>query len=125
MRSLSAGSLVYDQLTIYDPSNSFNRAVGLNISDFSLSLFANNVDLNWNLLDGTSVLDQDISSGNVYLNEIVSYPGFYNLRWYPDRIGYWYMSISCSVNGVDYVKEYDLKSANIGYPPGSLIATVL
>lgn len=107
-RLVSAGSLISDQLPVYDPPNTFSRPAGLTVADFSLIVFSNNEDLNWNLVSGTGVLNSAISPGSIYLNEILTNPGYYAVRWYPDRVGYWNISLSCTLNSVEYLLEYDV-----------------
>ena len=107
-RLVATGSVISDQLAVYDPPNTFSRPAGLTIADFSLTVFANNENLTWTLVDGTSVLNSAISPGFIYLNEIATNPGFYSIRWYPDRIGFWNLTIPCTVNSVEYILEYDV-----------------
>jgi hypothetical protein len=123
-RLVSAGSVISDQLAVYNPPNTFTRPVGLVVSDFSLIVFANNEELTWNLLDGTSVLNSAISPGSIYFNEISTNPGYYAIRWYPDRIGYWNLSLTCSLNSVEYLLQYDVvPNAFFNNPNQGLIAS--
>ena len=108
---LNSGSVICDQLVIYNPANSFTRDTGIVISDLTLTLFVNNVSVNWSLVDGSSILDYQISPGYIYFNEISGNPGFYSLRFFPDRIGYWNLSLVYSGTTVEYVREFDVVPA--------------
>lgn len=111
-RQIQAGALVFDQINIYNPPNSFTRVTGALSSQFSTESLANNATLNWPLLDGTLVLDSDISPGFIYLNEISTSPGFYSVRWYPDRIGFWVLSLTYTTTGVESILSYDVLPAS-------------
>jgi hypothetical protein len=70
----------------------------------------NNQILSWPLLDGTAVADSSISAGNVYFNEIIGAPGFYSLRFFPDRVGYWRISVVAS--SFESLLEFDVNPAS-------------
>lgn len=107
-RLLNAGSIVYDQLDWFNPNNSINRAPGLTIAAISFLGFVNNSVLIWNFADGTSVLDSSISAGTIYFNEITSQPGYYQIRFYPDRVGIWRLTFRQIALQTEIIKEYDI-----------------
>lgn len=109
---MSSGVIIYDQIVIVDPLNSQDRVLDVLVGDLSLNLFVNNVKYNWDILDGSSVLDSNISPGSIYFNEISGSPGFYSVRFYPDKTGYWYTSYVYSVNSLEIVRDYDLVPRN-------------
>lgn len=102
---VNSGSVVSDQIVLYNPIGSFTRPSGIIYSDLNLSIFANNEDLAWPILDGSSILDSQISSGSLFFNEL-SVSGFYGIRFLPDRIGIWNLSFIFSNTGEEIIKEY-------------------
>jgi hypothetical protein len=121
-RQLAAGALVIDQISVYDPIGTFNRVVGATSGQFVATVFANNELLLWPIVDGSSVLDSEISPGSVYLNEISGAPGFYTLRWFPDRVGFWVFSLVYSINHSESILTYDIGPAMMN-ASGGLIAS--
>lgn len=115
-RYIDSGSLVIDQVSFYSGGN---RVVGLEYNDINLDSFTNNENTSMVLEDGTSILNQDISPGIIYFNEIPGKPGFYSVRFFPDKIGFWYLLYS--YNGSEVIKEYDVKPAQTN--TDSLIAS--
>lgn len=88
-RLVSAGALVYDQLDFYLPAGSINRPSGVVVGNLSLTVFADNAVMTWPLADGSAVADSSISAGTVYFNEIAGAPGYYSVRFFPDRVAQW------------------------------------
>jgi hypothetical protein len=92
-------------LDFYSPPNSYVRLPGVTVGSLSASLFLNNVLVPWPLLDGSSVPDSALSAGSVLFNEIQGAPGFYSVRFFPDRTGYWRVVVShpaCGEQALDY-----------------------
>lgn len=112
-RLVSAGALVRDQADFYLPGTQ-NRATGVVISQLAPAVFADNGLLPWPLADGTSVLDSQISAGTIYFHEIAGSPGFYAVRFFPDRTGSWRVVLQNSSLAAEAVREYDV------VPPGGL-----
>lgn len=113
-RLVSAGVLVYDQLDFFLPAGSVNRVQGVPVANLSLAVFVNNALVLWPLADGTSVADSSISAGTVYYSQISGSPGFYSVRFFPDRVGWWRLVFSNPSLGVEEVRDYD------ALPPGVL-----
>jgi len=109
-RSVSAGTLIRSQPDFYFPIDTYNRVTGLQATGVTLILMVNNQILSWPLLDGTAVADSSISAGNVYFNEIIGAPGFYSLRFFPDRVGYWRISVVAS--SFESLLEFDVNPAS-------------
>lgn len=107
-RSISAAALVRDQIDLYTPPGSIIRATGITVADVSVIVFANNALLAWTLLDGSAVPDSSISAGSVYFNEISGSPGFYSVRFYPDRTGFWKLVYSVPSITAEVVREFDI-----------------
>jgi hypothetical protein len=113
-RLVSAGSIVYEQLDFFLPPGSTNRVTGIPAVNVSVRVFANNVLLPWSLIDGLIIPDSSVTSGSVYFNEISSNPGFYSVRIFPDRIGFWRLVFLNSTLSTEIIKEFD------AIPPGVL-----
>lgn len=107
-RTVSAGVLVRDQLDIYNPPSSFTRSTGVVPSGISVTAFVNNAAVAWPLADGTAVADSSVSAGTVYFNEIPGSAGFYSLKFFPDRVGFWRFVIRIAATSTEVVKEYDV-----------------
>lgn len=108
-RSVLAGSLVRGQPDFYFPIGTFNRVNDLQSTDVTIKLFVNNQVLSWTLLDGSAIPDSSISAGSVYFNQILSSPGFYSVRFYPDRVGFWRLSITAG--SFESLLEFDVNPA--------------
>lgn len=125
-RSVSAGTVVRDQVDIYQPIGSFKRVAGILAPSVTPAVFVDNLSITWPIQDGTNVADSSISSGAVYFNEIPGSPGFYAVRFFPDRTGFWRVIFSLPVYGLEIVKEYDVIPSLPGpSSPNSLNATFI
>jgi hypothetical protein len=89
--------------------SSGSRISNISNTGISVKVFYNNILQSWGVQDGTSVNDQSISSGNVYFNQIPSAVGFYSVRLFPDRIGFWRIIITHTLSSSEYVLEFDVK----------------
>ena len=113
-RSIPSGVLFRGQVDFY---TSFSvRAVGVASTSLTLNLFFNNSLLSWPLLNGTSVQDSSISSGNVYFNEIVGSPGFYSVRLFPNAIGFWRLILNSASLLQEDIVEFDVFPATVNSP---------
>lgn len=101
------GKLLFDQIDVLDPTDS-SRVSGLTYEDFEVFLFKDNSAKYWFLQDGSSLVNQSISSGSVYFNEIPNSPGFYSVRFFPDGIGYWRIILRRILTGQWYSADYDV-----------------
>ncbi len=107
-RNVSSGSLVRSQADLFFPAGSTNRVDGVDVSSLTLKVFANNAPLAWALVDGTSVQDSAISSGSVYFSEISGSPGYYSVRFFPDRVGFWRLVLRSASLGAEVALEFDV-----------------
>lgn len=87
-RLIQINQVVFDQAD-YFQSDGFTREVGLGAGDLTHEVFYRNILQLWPLVDGTLISDAAIKSGNLYWNEVPGSPGFYNVRWRPNALGYW------------------------------------
>jgi hypothetical protein len=124
-RLVSAGVLVRDQADFFLPGGGANRATGVVAAQLTLTAFAENGLLPWPLADGTLVPDSSISAGTVYFNEISGSPGFYSVRFYPDRTGYWRVVLKNAALSAEVVREFDVTPAGPIGPPNGLNASFL
>lgn len=104
-RVVRSSELVFDQLSIYD--NSGVRIDGISHFDFTLSTFCNNLPQSWVLSSGVGIPNGSISSGSVYFQEIDSNPGYYSLRVYLPKTGFWFFCLRHTSSGQEFVFSYD------------------
>lgn len=107
-RLVSAGAVVRDQLDVFITPSSTSRVTGLSATAVSVKVFVNNVLMPWATQDGTTVPDPSVSAGTVYVNEIPSAPGFYSVRFFADRVGFWRIVLTVSQYSAEVAHEYDV-----------------
>lgn len=112
VRSLAAGALIRDQLDFYFPTNSKARLVGVQAASLLTHLFFNNEPLMWPLYDGTTVVDASISAGTIYFNEISFSPGYYAVRFFPDKIGFWRLIVANPSIATEQILAYDIHASS-------------
>src|SRR4051812_42649719 len=119
-RLISAGAVARAQVDFYAPPTSSVREAGILPATLSLSTFFNNSPIMWPLRDGTTVVDSSVVAGIVYFNEIVGAPGFYSVRFFPDKIGFWRLSVNNPSLGVECNLEFDAVAPNaFQHTPGN------
>jgi hypothetical protein len=114
------GRVVYNNQTILDQadffmSDGFTRVTSLSIVQVSASLFYLNQPQPWVLTSGLGVTNAQIAAGKVYWNEIPGAPGYYNVRFIPNAIGYWRLLITYPAGTQIAAQDYDV----IDTPPGT------
>lgn len=126
-RLVSAGAIVYSQIDFYQPVSSINRLSGVVVASLSSASFINGSSIGWSLTDGTSVSDSSISAGTIYFNEITGSSGYYLVRFYADRVGYWRISITYPGLQVERILEFDVIAAGSLKPgsSGGLVASFI
>jgi hypothetical protein len=107
-RIVSAAGVINDQLDYYQAPDSIVRVINIPINNISLKTFYNNTLLSWTFVDGSMVLDSSIAAGKIYYNEIVDNPGYYTIRTYFDRVGFWRLIFVNSALNSEIIKEYDV-----------------
>ena len=115
-RLVSAATLVFDQVDIRNPSGTIIRATGVVVSNLDVIIFVNNSLLSWDLQDGTLIPDSSISSGVICFNEISGSSGYYSVRFFPDRIGFWRLIFTNASLGEEIILEYDVVPAKTFAP---------
>jgi hypothetical protein len=123
VRTVSTCKLVLDQLDFFNTSTPPSRINGIVASDLFLSAFVNNVNVGWNLLDGTNIPDSSVVSGNVYFNEIIGSPGFYSIRFYPSSTGFIKLSFTYPAGGAIIAREFDIIPASTTSISGGLTSS--
>ncbi len=113
-RSIATQILVRAQADFY--STPGVRATGILAGSLNLSLFFNNALTSWALRDGTTIQDSSISAGSIYFNEIAGSPGFYSVRFYPDKIGFWRIVLNDVALTQESIIEIDVVSATATSP---------
>lgn len=128
-RIVPAGTIVRDQLDLYVSPGHIERAMGVVVSNLQSRLFVDNAVVTWPLTDGSLVFDSSVCSGKIYFNEISGSPGFYSIRFFPDRVGFWRLVLtSFSLNSE---KVFDFDVVNSGFfstssaPSGGLSASFI
>lgn len=107
-RLIQINQVVFDQAD-YFQSDGSTREPGLGASDVTHEIFFKNILQPWPLVDGTSVTDAQVKSGNVYFNEVAGSPGFYNVRWRPNALGYWRLLITWAGPPIQIMaQDYDV-----------------
>jgi len=87
-RIVQANQVVLDQVDFFLPDG-FTRVTGLIPSSLVSQIFYNNIIQPWSLISGLGITDTQVVSGNVYFNEVPGNPGFYNVRFRPNALGFW------------------------------------
>lgn len=108
-RLVQINQVILDQADFFQ-SDGFTREVGLTPSDLTSQIFHKNVLQPWPLVDGSSVLDQQVVSGKVYWTEVPGSPGIYNIRWRPNALGYWRLLITFAAGTQIMGQDYDVVS---------------
>ena len=92
-RLIPINRVVLDQVDILGVDD-FTRVTGLTSADFASTLCFDNVVQPWALTDGTAVADAQVAAGKVYFNEITGAAGFYSVRFRPNAVGFWRLSLA-------------------------------
>ena len=124
-RSVPAGQLIRDQIDLYIPAGSINRVFGESYASLQLCIFVDNGLLAWPVSDGTNIADCNISSGTVYFNQIAAAPGYYSIRFFPDRIGFWRLVFREPTYAQEMILSYDVTPARPGLASNELNASFI
>lgn len=108
-RLVQINQTVIDQADFFEPDG-FTRVIGLAVSDLTHELFFDNILMSWPLIDGTSVPDASVVSGNVYWSEVAGSPGFYNVRFRPNAVGYWRNLVTYTAGTQIMGQDFDVTS---------------
>lgn len=109
-RTANAGSVVRSQVDLY--SSGITRQAGIFAAAVTASVFVDNLPVAWPIVDGTSVPDAIVSSGSVYFHEISGTSGYYSVRFFPDRTGFWRLILTHAGLGKQVILEFDVTAAS-------------
>lgn len=123
MANTTRGREVYSNQTVLDQVDyfqldGFTRVFGLLVSDLQEVLFVNNTPVGWPLVNGTVITDAQIVSGKVYFHEIPTQPGYYNVRFRPNQVGYWRLTLSYAAGTQIMAQDYDVLSEPVRQATG-------
>lgn len=124
-RIVSAGAVAYAQADFYQPKGSINRLSGLVPASLTMKVFANSSLLSWPLEAGSGVSNSGVSAGTVYFEEVSGASGFYLVRFFPDRTGFWRIVLSYVALQQEVALEFDVVPAGVfkAVPRGGLSAS--
>lgn len=89
-RAIQPNKVVFAQADLFNDDKT--RKVGVGASEVACVVFWDNTILPWPLVDGSGTAAVQVSSGRVFWSELL--PGFYNVRFRPNAIGYWRIVIT-------------------------------
>ena len=108
-RIVQINQVVFDQADFFE-ADGFTRKTGLGLADLTHQVFFENDLQPWPLVDGTTVLDSQVRSGQVYWLEVSGSPGFYDIRWRPNATGYWRILITYVAGTQIMGQDFDVVS---------------
>ena len=103
-RNVSVSKLVLDQIDLF-VTDGKTRAQGVTIGDLNLKLFFNGSQVEWPLVNGSSVQDLQVTAGQVYWTEFLT--GFYTIRFFPNVIGSWRILLTYPAHDQAVSLSYD------------------
>ena len=107
-RLVQVNQVIIDQVDYFEPDG-YTRVVGLTIAaDLTHEFFFDNVLQPWPMIDGSAVADAAVRSGNIYFHEVPGSPGFYNVRFRPNALGYWRLLINYAAGTQIMGQDYDV-----------------
>ena len=106
-REVEINQTVLDQADFFE-ADEFTRVVGLTAVDLTSEIFHQNILQPWALVDGTTVTDEEVASGTVYVHEITGSPGFYSVRFRPNALGFWRNSLTFAAGTQVLAQDFDV-----------------
>lgn len=108
-RLVQINQVIFDQADFFEPDG-FTRVTDLTVADLAHEVFFENILQPWPMVDGSSVSDAQIRSGQLYWNQVPGSPGFYNVRWRPNAQGYWRILITYTAGTQIMAQDFDVTS---------------
>jgi hypothetical protein len=99
--------VVLDQAD-YLQGDVYTRVTGLTTAQLQCVVFYNNILQPWTFLNGIGVSDAQVTSGKVFFNEVPGSPGYYNVRFRPNAIGFWRLLITYPAGTQIIALNYDV-----------------
>jgi hypothetical protein len=121
-RIVQANQVVLDQADFFQ-GDGFTRVTGLIPSAVVSQIFYENTQQPWPLISGDGVTDAQVVAGNVYFHEVPGSPGFYNVRFRPNTLGYWRNLLAYPVGKQVLAQDFDVRRAEA--EPGGLTASLI
>lgn len=109
-RLVRNNEVVLDQADYFGPDG-FTRVTGLTVADLTYAIFFNNTLLPWVFVTGAGVTDAQVASGKVYFIEVPGSPGYYNVRFRPNAVGYWRLLLTYTAGEQIMAQDYDVSGA--------------
>lgn len=106
-RHIFAGRVAFSHADFIE---SGNRKSGIEWLDVEAKVFFNGEILPWPISDGSNTPDSSIGSGVIYFNEVVGAVGFYLVRFFPDKTGFWRVVLKHSETK-EVTLEFDVSSS--------------
>jgi hypothetical protein len=116
-RLVYANQVVHDQADFFQ-SDGFTRVTGLTLVQLQMSVFFNNVVQPWHFVTGVGITDAQVASGKIYWSELPTNPGFYNVRWRPNALGYWRLIITYPAGQQIMGQDYDVVPGGVTVDSG-------
>jgi len=109
-RLVTNNQIVMDMADFYE-ADGYTRVPGLTIAGLTSQVFFQNEAQPWPLVPGLGVTDAQVASGRIYWSEVAGMPGFYNVRWRPNAVGFWRIILSYPTGLQIVGQEYDVVKA--------------
>lgn len=103
-RTIQSGRLAFAQVDFFE---SGHRKTGVVPTDLQMRAFVDGSVLSWGLTDGTFVSNSGVGAGSVFFNEVIGATGYYLVRFFPDRPGFWRFVLLHPVLGTEVICEFD------------------
>jgi hypothetical protein len=109
-RLVRNNEVVLDQADYFQPDG-FTRVTGLTTAQLQCAIFFNNTLLTWTFLSGDNVPNAQVASGHVYFCEVLGSPGYYNVRFRPNAVGYWRLLLTYVAGEQIMAQDFDVSGA--------------
>lgn len=106
-RQVYANQIVLEQADFFQ-MDGFTRVSALTASQVHSALTFNNVVQPWPMIDGSTIPDAQTVSGRVYFSEIPGLPGVYSVRFRPNSVGYWRLTLTYTAGQQIVAQDYDV-----------------
>lgn len=105
IRVLPVHAIAIDQVD-FQQGDFFTRISGITTAGISVVGFYNNQPLNWTLVSGSGVADEQVVVGKVYFHEFQT--GYYSFRFRPNTSGYWRFDVRYTAGTQSILLDYDI-----------------
>jgi len=116
-RIVQANQVVLDQVDFFE-ADGFTRVFGLIPAVLISEIFFENVRQPWPLISGLGVTDAQVAAGSIYFNEIPGQPGFYNVRFRPNAVGYWRNLLTYTAGQQISAQDFDVVAGTTALESG-------